>query len=224
MNDGRPFLRDLQRASKPEPKPIVFIVDDDISIRESLEMLVQSAGWIPETFGSAQEFLERPRVSSPSCLILDMNLPGLTGLELQERIRAERTDMPIIFISGQGDVPVTVRAMKNGAIEFLEKPYGEQDVLLAVRDAIARSHAALKAHQASQATRDAYATLTRRERDVMGLVVAGLLNKQVGGELGISEITVKTHRGNVMRKMNARSFADLICMANALGVKSDRRR
>jgi FixJ family two-component response regulator len=224
MNDGRLSLRDFPRASKPEPKPVVFIVDDDISIRESLEMVVQTAGWTAETFGSAQEFLERPRAGGASCLILDVAMPGITGLELQERIRLERPEMPIIFISGCGDIPATVRAMKNGAIEFLEKPYGEQDVLVAVRDAVARSQAALKARQASQGTRDAYATLTRRERDVMGLVVAGLLNKQVGGELGISEITVKTHRGNVMRKMNARSFADLVNMAAELGVASDRRR
>jgi FixJ family two-component response regulator len=224
MDVGRMTLTVPTKTTKPEPKPVVFIVDDDISIRESLELLIDSAGWNAETFTCAQEFLARSRPNGPSCLLLDVSLPGLNGLDLQERIRSDRPEMPIIFISGQGDIPVTVRAMKAGAIEFLEKPYGEQAVLAAVRHALERSQATLSVRQKSQATRDAYASLTPRERDVMSLVVSGLLNKQVGGELGISEITVKTHRGNAMRKMNAKSLADLVNMAAELGVASPKRR
>ena len=209
---------------EPQPRPVVLVVDDDISVRESLELLIRSAGWLPETFGSAQEFLARPRVNGPSCLILDVSLPGLDGLELQRRIGAERRDMPIIFITGHGDVPMTVRAMKAGAVEFLTKPYGEEALLAAVRDAIERSRDALRAQEKSRAIRDAYASLTRREREVMGLVVSGRLNKQVGGELGISEITVKTHRSNVMRKMKAGSVAELVNMAAELGIAPVRKR
>jgi FixJ family two-component response regulator len=196
--------------------PIVFIVDDDVSVRESLELLIDSAGWQPETFASAQEFLSCPRPPAPSCLVLDVSLPDLNGLDLQKRIAADRIDMPIIFITGYGDVPMTVQAMKAGAVEFLTKPFDDEVLLRAIRNAIERSHTAL-AHEAEiRALRDAYASLTGREREVMALVVAGLLNKQVGGELGISEITVKAHRGNVMRKMNADSLADLVNMAARL--------
>jgi FixJ family two-component response regulator len=199
--------------------PVVFVVDDDISVRESLELLFKSDGWRCETFASAQEFLSRPRAMVPSCLVLDVALPGLNGLELQQRL-ADRSEMPSIFITGHGDIPMTVQAMKAGAVEFLTKPLQHDVVLNAIRGAVGRSRAAL--HQATeiQTLRDSYATLTAREREVMALVVSGLLNKQVGGELGISEITVKAHRGQVMRKMKADSLADLVTMAAGLGLSS----
>jgi len=195
--------------------PIVFVVDDDISVRESLELLISSAGWQPETFVSAQEFLSRPRVLVPSCLVLDVNLPDLNGLDLQKHVAADR--MPIIFITGYGDVPMTVQAMKAGAVEFLTKPFGDEVLLSAIRHAIERSRTALDHEAAIRMLRDDYALLSRREREVMALVVSGLLNKQIGGELGISEITVKAHRGQVMRKMKAGSLADLVNMHAKLG-------
>jgi FixJ family two-component response regulator len=196
--------------------PIVFVVDDDVSVRESLGSLIRFAGWQPETFASAQEFLSRPRVLAPSCLILDVNLPDLNGLDLQKRVATDRVDMPIIFITGYGDVPMTVQAMKGGAVEFLMKPFGDDVLLNAIRHAIERSQVALGQEAEIHALRNRHASLSRREREVMVLVVSGLLNKQVGGELGISEITVKAHRGKVMRKMEAGSFADLVNMAARL--------
>src|SRR6266478_189908 len=210
--------------SKASPKshatPIVFVVDDDISVRESLELLIRSEGWEPETFASAQEFLVRPRMLVPSCLVLDVSLPGLNGLDLQKRVAVERIDMPIIFITGHGNVPMTVQAMKAGAVEFLTKPFGDSVLLSAIRHALDRSHSALGREAEMQVLRDCYALLTRREGEVMALVVSGLLNKQVGGELGISEITVKAHRGQVMQKMKAASFADLVKKAARLGLAS----
>ena len=182
--------------------PSVFVVDDDVSVRESLKLLIESAGWHPETFGSGQEFLARPRVLAPSCLVLDVALPDLNGFDLQ-KVVADRADMPIIFITGYGDVPTTVRAMKAGAVDFFTKPLVDDVLLSAIRNAIDRSCAALGNAEHMRALRDSYASLSRRKREVMALVAAGRLNKQVGGELGISEITVKAHRGKMMRKMNA---------------------
>ncbi|HVM92336.1 MAG TPA: response regulator [Terriglobales bacterium] len=198
--------------------PIVFVVDDDVSVRESLELLITNEGWKPETFASAQEFLDRPRVPAPGCLVLDLSLPGLNGLELQKRIAAERTDLPIVFITGHGDIPKTVQAMKAGAVEFLTKPFGDELLLNAVRQALERSRLALARNAEMQELQNRYTSLTSRERQVMALVVAGLLNKQIGGELGISEITVKAHRGQVMHKMRADSLAALVRMSSRLHV------
>ena len=210
--------------SKASPKshatPIVFVVDDDISVRESLELLIRSEGWQPETFASAQEFLAHPRKLAPSCLVLDVSLPGLNGLDLQKRVAVERIEMPIIFITGHGNVPMTVQAMKAGAVEFLTKPFSDDVLLSAIRNAIERSLTALGHEAEMRGLRDRYASLTRREREVMALVASGLLNKQVGGELGISEITVKAHRGQAMQKMKADSLADLVKMAARLSLAS----
>jgi FixJ family two-component response regulator len=197
---------------------VVFVVDDDVSVRESLKLLLQTSGWQSETFGSADDFLSRRRATVPCCLVLDVGLPGLNGLELQEQL-AQRTEMPIIFITGHGDVPMTVRAMKAGAIEFLTKPFKDDVLLEAIRAAIERSRRALREESEMQVLRDRHASLTAREREVMVLVVSGLLNKQVGDELGISEITVKAHRGQVMRKMKADSLPELVTMAARLGLR-----
>jgi FixJ family two-component response regulator len=195
---------------------IVFVVDDDVFVRECLEPLIRFEGWQPEMFGSAEEFLAYPRVSVPSCLVLDVSLPGLNGLDLQKCVAPERPDMPIIFITGYGDVPMTVRAMKAGAQEFLIKPLNDDVLLTAIRAALERSRVALSLELEMEALRNCYASLTRREREVMSLIVSGLLNRQVGNELGISEITVKAHRGRVMQKMRANSIADLVKMAGKL--------
>ena len=196
--------------------PVVFVVDDDISIRESLELLIRCEGWQPQLFATAQEFLALPRVLAPSCLILDVSLPGLNGLDLQKQVAVERTEMPIIFITGYGDVPMTVRAMKAGAQEFLTKPFSDEVLLAAIRQALERSRVALGREMEMQALKDRYASLTARERQVMALVASGKPNKLVGSELGISEITVKAHRGKVMEKMKADSVADLVKMAGKL--------
>src|SRR2546425_2742656 len=212
--------RDRESGSSPmsQATPIVFVVDDDVSVRESLELLIRCERWQPETFASAQEFLTRPRALVPSCLVLDVSLPGLNGLDLQKRVAVERTDMPIIFITGYGDVPMTVQAMKAGAVEFLTKPFSDEVLLSAIRQAIERSRAA-RAHESElHELRDRYESLTPREREIMALVVSGLLNKQIAFKLGISEITVKAHRGRVMRKMQVDSLADLVRAAAALDV------
>jgi FixJ family two-component response regulator len=205
-------------AAQPQPQPIIFVVDDDISVRESLELLIKFAGWQPETFATAADFLARPRTTSPSCLVLDVSLPDLNGLELQKLIASERTDMPIIFITGHGDVPMTVQAMKAGAVEFLTKPFDDEVLLSAIRHAIKRSAAALNDRAEMTALRASYESLTPREQEVMRLVVAGMLNKQIGLQLGISEITVKAHRGKMMQKMQVDSVADLVKTAVRLGV------
>jgi FixJ family two-component response regulator len=205
-------------AKMPDAKPIVFVVDDDVSVRESLDALIQVAGWEPRVFSSARAFLARSPVCGSNCLVLDVNLPDLNGLDLQAMVARERTDMPIIFISGYGDVPKAVKAMKAGAVEFLTKPFDNDTLLDAIRAALERSRAALGESTALQIIRDSYASLSRREREVMELIIVGLLNKQVGGKLGISEITVKAHRGRVMEKMHANSLAQLVYFGAKLGL------
>ena len=198
--------------------PVVFVVDDDVSVRESLEALIRQAGWQPRTFASAREFLTHPISPTPRCLVLDVSLPDLNGLELQSRIAAGRIDIPIIFITGCGDVPMTVQAMKGGAVDFLTKPLSNDVLLAAIETAIGRSETLLGQEAEKESLRNRYVSLSRRQREVMTLVVSGLLNKEVGGKLGISEITVKAHRGRVMRKMQAKSLADLVRMAGNLSL------
>lgn len=212
----------MRPSTMPAPKSVVFVVDDDISIRESLELLIHEAGWHAELFASAPAFLDFRPVSVPHCLVLDISLPGINGLELQKRILTIRPELPIIFITGHGDVPKTVQAMKAGAVEFLTKPFPDAVLLDAIRHALERSRLFLERAAEIQVLQDRYASLTPREQQVMKLVVDGLLNKQVGGELGISEITVKAHRGKVMQKMKAASLPDLVKMAGQLGLAKSR--
>jgi FixJ family two-component response regulator len=202
--------------------PTVVVVDDDISIRESLELLIQNEGWQPALFESAQEFLAQLPTVVPSCLILDVNLPDLSGLDIQQRISDKKSSTPIIFITGYGDIPTSVRAMKAGAAEFLTKPLDDEIMIGAIREAVLRSQANLQQEGAQRQLQERFALLTRREREVMNLVVKGLMNKQVGFELEISEITVKAHRGKVMEKMQATTFVDLVNMAGKLGISTVR--
>ena len=202
----------------PESQAVVFVVDDDASVREALQRLVRSAGLRVEAFASAEEFLNRARTEGPCCLVLDVRLPELSGLDLQRRMVDTNNEMPIVFITGHGDIPTTVRAMKAGAVEFLTKPLVEGDVLESIRLAIARDRAVRDHHAETAALRARYASLTPREEEVMAWVVSGLLNKQIAGELGISEETVKVHRGHVMRKMEADSLAALVRMSERLGI------
>ena len=206
----------------PETQPIVFVVDDDASVREALGRLIRSAGLRVEAFASAEEFLIHPRADAPSCLVLDVQLPNLNGLDLQRRMVDANADIPIVFITGHGDIPTTVRAMKAGAVEFLTKPLVEGDVLESIQHAVARDRAARDRHADTAGLRARYASLTPREVEVMAWVVSGLLNKQIAGELGISEETVKVHRGHVMRKMEADSLAELVRMSERLGIRHRR--
>jgi FixJ family two-component response regulator len=204
----------------PEPVAIVAIVDDDLSFREGVSSLIRAAGWKVETFASAEEFLARPRADAPSCLLLDLQLPDSSGLDLQKRMAEGNLNIPIVFITGHGDIPASVQAMKAGAVEFLTKPFDKEQLFLAIAEAMERDRANRRRHADIDALRARYASLTRREQEVMQQVVSGLLNKQVAAELDISEFTVKVHRGQVMRKMHANSLADLVRMAEKLGIRS----
>ena len=206
-----------------ESRPVIAIVDDDPSVREGLKSLIRSAGWSVETFASAQEFLARPQANVPSCLILDLQLPDLSGLDLQKRIAATDLEIPIVFLTGHGDIPASVQAMKAGAVEFLTKPVDEQDLLRAIQEAIDRDRRTRQQHADLHELRRRHDSLTAREREVMQQVISGLLNKQVAAELNITEFTVKIHRGQVMRKMHADSLANLVRMAESLGIRSHKR-
>jgi FixJ family two-component response regulator len=205
-----------------EPTAIVFVVDDDASVRDALDRLFRSVGLQVQTFGSAGEFLQCKRPNIPGCLVLDIRLPGLSGLDFQAELARSGTQIPIIFMTGHGDIPMTVRAMKAGAIEFLTKPFREQDMLDAIQTAVEKDRARREQDQKASELRSLFDSLTRREQQVIGLVTAGLMNKQIAAEIGVSEITVKVHRGNVMKKMGARSVADLVRMAEALGIKREK--
>lgn len=216
MYSTHPIAHARRAAPMTDTQPIVFVVDDDVSVRESLELLIRFAQWQPRLFESAQAFLSQPRTDVPTCLVLDINLPDLNGLDLQAAIANERPDTPIIFITGYGDIPLTVRAMKAGAVEFLTKPFNDDVLLTAIAGALEKSRTLLDQEDQLRVLRAAYATLTPREQEVMTRVVAGHMNKVIASDLAISEITVKAHRGKAMRKMKARSLADLVKMAALL--------
>jgi FixJ family two-component response regulator len=219
MNSLDAANRDPRSASIPAVA-IVFVVDDDISVRESLAFLIRKQGWQPELYESARDFIARSPTSAPNCLILDVHLPDLSGLDLQLRMTGESSSTPIIFVTGYGDVPTSVRAMKAGAAEFLTKPFNHEEISVAIRDALLRSRAALEKENDRRRLQERFISLSKREREVMALVVKGLMNKQVGGELDISEITVKAHRGRVMEKMQATTFVELLNMAVQLGIST----
>jgi FixJ family two-component response regulator len=224
MTRTNAFCYEERTLLVPNTSPIVFVVDDDISVRESLEFLIQDEGWHVETFTSAEEFMNHPRAFNPSCLVLDISMPGLNGLDLQKRLAVDRPDMPIIFLTGNADIPMTVQAMKAGAVEFLTKPFNDRKLLSVVGKAIARSTALITRDAELRTLRARYARLTSREREVLTLVVVGKANKEVASELGISEITVKAHRGSMMRKMEADSLAELVNQAAQLGLSRPNRR
>ena len=203
-----------------EPNATIAIVDDDPSVREGLSSLIRSAGLQIETFASAQEFLARPGAEPPSCLVLDLQLPGLSGLDLQKRMAEVGLEIPIVFLTGHGNIPASVQAMKAGAVEFLTKPFDDKELLRAIQEAIERDRRTRQQHAEMRDLQDRYESLTAREQEVMQQVISGLLNKQIAAELNIAEYTVKIHRGRVMRKMHAESLADLVRMAEALGVRS----
>jgi FixJ family two-component response regulator len=205
-------------SANSAPAPVVYVVDDDVSVRESLELMLRFEGWHVETFAAAQQFLDRSPVDGPGCVVIDLSLPDLSGLDLQKLLLTDRANLPVIFITGYGDIPTTVQAMKAGAVEFLTKPLDDAALCAAVRQALERSAASVEADAELRTLRDRHTTLSEREREVMALIVTGLLNKQVGVKLNISEITVKAHRGKVMRKMKAESFADLVHIAARLGI------
>jgi FixJ family two-component response regulator len=210
----------MMKNPRPESDAVIAIVDDDPSVREGLQRLIRSAGWKAETFASAQEFLDRPRTKAPSCVVLDLQLPGLSGLDLQKRMAEVELDIPIVFLTGHGNIPASVQAMKAGAIEFLTKPVDEQALLKAIQEAIERDRRTRQQHAEKRELRERYESLTAREQEVMQQVISGLLNKQIAAELQITEDTVKFHRGHIMRKMRADSLADLVRMAENLGIRS----
>ena len=222
MDAAIPVTEISRFHENPRQAPVVFVVDDDVSVCESLELLIRHEGWQSETFDSAQQFLARPRCTAPCCLVLDVSLPGLNGLELQTQLR-DRTNMPIIFITGHGNVRMTVQAMKAGAVEFLTKPIREQDLVDAVQVALQRDQIRRESEAELSGVRAKLDSLTPREREVLVLVTSGLMNKQIAADLGISEIMVKVHRGNVMRKMSAASLADLVVMAQDLGIRGSKK-
>lgn len=213
----------MKAAKSREIESVVFIVDDDLSVRAAVKRLVGSTGLAVETFATAQEFLDAERTDAPCCLILDVCLPGMSGLDLQRKLAESGVEIPIIFLTSHGDIPMTVQAMKAGAVEFLTKPFRNLDLIEAVRQAVEQDREARRERAERTRLRARYETLTPRERDVMGLVIAGLMNKQIAGKIGTSEVTVKAHRGQMMQKMEAESVADLVWMAERLGVRPPRR-
>jgi len=205
--------------TQAESQPVVFVIDDDASLREGLSSLFRSVGLQVKAFGSAHEFLQSKAPDGPSCLVLDVRLPGVSGLDFQSELAKAKIHIPIVFMTGHGDIPMTVRAMKAGAVEFLPKPFRDQDMLDAVQAGLEQDRNRRRTASDTSKLKVCFDTLTPREQEIMGYVTAGLMNKRIAGELGVSEITVKVHRGNVMRKMNAKSLADLVRMADALGVR-----